>query len=405
MANVQFNSDFKEYSAFEYLLMDAATQFGKRETPTSPTLDKCTYEVRIAWARRNLDLLESLQQYAEEPAMYYAAVKAIRDAQAGIPIGRLVGHDAAASGIQLMSVMSGCSVGLENTGFLGNLEPSDIYTNLTTIMDRKEYLRKAVKNALMTNMYGSEAVPEKTFGKGGDLILFYNSVDKVCPGAMALNNAFMGALNAEATHYFWNAPDEFEVYRQVTTTKTFKNLMLDRLGSSFSFQCTVNGPDRKDRSMSANCTHSVDGYVVREMHRRCNHDKVQLINALNVINGLIGSTVVTDRKKVPSLVHIEGLTLAKARNMDYNFLAQLREVIEECLSYPTFELVTIHDEFKCLANFCNEKRRYYNRICVELYQSDYLKDLLNQIYNTDQCVVPKELGLEETMLNSNYPIC
>jgi DNA-directed RNA polymerase len=134
----------KTFTPFEYLLIDVANQYG---------LDKKLYEQRIAWTQENLDKLETLVNEAESPNMYWKAVDAVRCAQAGIPTGHLVGFDSAASGIQLLSVCARCVVGMMNTGILNDstrTSAPDIYTTATKVMNRESYVRKAVKNALMT---------------------------------------------------------------------------------------------------------------------------------------------------------------------------------------------------------------------------------------------------------------
>ena len=70
------------FTAWEYLLIDAANNYG---------LDKKLFGERIQWATDNLDHLEELavgEQWKERP-LYLKAVKAIRKAQAGLPTGHM----------------------------------------------------------------------------------------------------------------------------------------------------------------------------------------------------------------------------------------------------------------------------------------------------------------------------
>ena len=134
----------QSFTPYEYLLIDVANNFG---------LDKELYETRIEWATKNLDILEELVVDAEAKNMYWKSVDAIRCAQNGIPTGHLVGFDSAASGIQLLSVMARCNTGMLNTGVINSVNPKgapDIYKKCTSVMNSTAYLRKAIKNALMT---------------------------------------------------------------------------------------------------------------------------------------------------------------------------------------------------------------------------------------------------------------
>lgn len=81
----------KMYSDWQWLLIDAASQFG---------ISKVPFEDRIDWTLQNFNQLEALaqtKQWKEHPR-YIKAVMAIRDAQAGKPIGHKIGLDASCSG-------------------------------------------------------------------------------------------------------------------------------------------------------------------------------------------------------------------------------------------------------------------------------------------------------------------
>ncbi|MCB2563695.1 hypothetical protein KQ772_15005, partial [Listeria monocytogenes] len=57
----------KTFNAIQYIAIDIANQYG---------LDKTNYEDRIQWGKTNLNKLEELTQDAEEPYLYYKAVRA-----------------------------------------------------------------------------------------------------------------------------------------------------------------------------------------------------------------------------------------------------------------------------------------------------------------------------------------
>ena len=67
----------KEFNPMQYLAIDIANQYG---------LNKENFETRIQWVKNNINCLEEYTDEAEEPLLYYKAVKALRDAQAGKPI-------------------------------------------------------------------------------------------------------------------------------------------------------------------------------------------------------------------------------------------------------------------------------------------------------------------------------
>jgi DNA-directed RNA polymerase len=116
----------KQFSAWQYLLIDVSNNFG---------LDKLLFEERIQWAQDHLQELESLSDKAESQPLYKKAVMALRKAQKGIPTGHLVALDACCSGLQLMSVVTGCVAGATATGLVDPEVRADAYTIVTKEMN------------------------------------------------------------------------------------------------------------------------------------------------------------------------------------------------------------------------------------------------------------------------------
>lgn len=80
-----------DYSAFQYLCIDAANHLG---------MDKELFEVRIDYLMNRIDKLEDLVDLAPAKTrpLYIKTVIAIEKARKGIPIGHAVGFDAICSG-------------------------------------------------------------------------------------------------------------------------------------------------------------------------------------------------------------------------------------------------------------------------------------------------------------------
>ena len=118
----------KEFNPMQYLAIDIANCYG---------LDKLNFEDRIDWVKTNEKYLEDFQDQAEEPLLYYKAVKALRDAQAGKPIGHTVALDSASSGLSLMSAVMRCKSGASLTGLIDPDTRTDAYTLITEKLNAK----------------------------------------------------------------------------------------------------------------------------------------------------------------------------------------------------------------------------------------------------------------------------
>lgn len=393
--------NFTTFTPFEYLLIDIANNFG---------LDKELYETRVQWSKDNLDILESLVVDAESPNMYWKSVDTIRCAQNSIPTGHLVGFDSAASGIQLLSVLARCNTGMINTGVINSINPvgaPDIYKKCTSVMNSIDYVRKAVKNALMTYMYGSELQPKLTFGEGEDLDKFYKAAKVVAPEAYDMRNILINIFQPKVLAHQWTMPDHGVVYKRVWSDKEYK-VQEPLLGSSFTFHTKINEGRDRGVSLAADVTHSIDAYLLRELNRRCNFNLNRLnkvLDMLHMVEVAQGKPlVVTDRSKMMSLVEVDLVNEDNLDDYSFNQLAQLKEQIETSLKFGSFEIVCIHDEFKCHANHMNKLRKHYNIILWEMYHSNLMSDIIEEISGNKLTTLPFDINVANAILESNYAI-
>lgn len=203
----------KEFNPMQYLAIDVANQYG---------LGKENFETRIQWVKNNINCLEEYTDEAEEPLLYYKAVKAFRDAQAGKPIGHAVALDSASSGLSLMSAVMRCKSGASLTGLIDPDTRTDAYTLITEKLNAKldsELVipREDSKRALMTLLYGSSRVPIEVFDTNVDL--FYETVEEECNGAYTLLQILLDSWDKKALHHSWYLPDGHYAHCLVMQTK------------------------------------------------------------------------------------------------------------------------------------------------------------------------------------------
>ncbi len=325
------------FTGTEYLYIDIANQYG---------LDKHSWNYRCDWTKINEHQLESLSERADEPILYRKAVRALRATQDGEAVGFPMGLDATASGLQIMAVLIGCPVtgANVNLGASGNRE--DIYAKVAKEMSTLPGIsvdRKLVKKPIMTHFYGSTNKPKQIFGEGTkELGAFYKILAQEMPGATELMGIMQACWNPEALSYEWTMPDGHVVVMKVMEPME-KKIEVDELEhSTFTHRAIVNTPAEFGLSLAANITHSVDGYVAREMVRRA--DK------------------------------------------------------------QGFQLATIHDSFWAHPNYMNEVRRNYIDILAEIADSKLGEDILCQVTGRKDVLNKRTSNFSTLVRQSEYAL-
>jgi hypothetical protein len=410
------------YSGWQYLLIDAATHYG---------LDKLTFEGRIDWAEANLDCLEGHIDNADTKPLYIKAVQAIRKAQQGIPTGHLVGVDGTCSGIQVMSVLTGCMAGAEATGLVNPNVRADAYSSCTEAMNdilggNLVVARTDAKQALMTSFYGSKAEPKSLFGdETPELAAFYQAAQKIAPGAWELLQDLLASWQPYALQHSWVLPDGFDARIKVMAKKEVR-LEIDELDhATFTYEYYDNRGSKSGLSNAANLTHSVDAYILRSMHRRCNYDrevaeKAALLIEIEMIKRSladvpwipcqpVGKVLYYvqqyERSTLADITILPFITEDAVESLSSDHLQALAGILNGMLQYQPFELVTIHDEFKAHPNNINWVRWQYKEILAEIADSSLLDDLLSQIHGVPGTFKKLSNNLGDVIRESAYGLC
>lgn len=396
------------FTAKQYLKIDVANSFG---------MDKLPWSDRLEWFDQNEAQLLGLLNKAENPALYYAGVKAWEDTKRGLPIGYPVSLDATSSGLQLLA----CLTGDRSAALLSNVidagKRNDAYTAVFELMQLKAgttptntFVRKDVKDATMTAFYGSQAVPEKVFGTGQLLATFYATLEESMPHAWELNKFLLSCWNPEALKYSWVLPDNFHVHvkvmDRVEETVTF-------LGESHSIFRQENRPTDEGRSLGANLVHSLDGMIVRELARRCDYDSEQVTYVKQLLDEGPGAaqdlseksdTLVTLWKLYEDSGYLSAriLDFIDSTNVHLVEADEIRKLIESLPAKP-FKVVTVHDCFRVHPNYGNDLRKQYNLQLSLIAASNMLQFLLPQITGTS-IAINKQADFSSEILTSNYAL-
>lgn len=429
--------EFQELTPYQYLLADVASSYG---------LDKKNWDERIDWGgqhennlRRDLDRMRKDPNYvsaylqeADEPALLFAGMQALEAYENGQPSGYAISLDATASVMQLLSVLCGCADSarmcnvIPSTDYEDNRE--DAYTNLYLAMKQLmesiqeepeglkivdgddeiipefEITRAQAKDAIMTAFYGSTRVPKKYFGRGEKLKAFYAVLETYTPGAWSLNLGLKNLWQPYAKSHDWVLPDNFHVHVKEMNEENF---YVQFLNQPIEVGILRNQGTEEGLSLCPNIIHSIDGMVVREMVLRCGLGQGEALDQLEQRKGTD-----EDYETVKTLWHhylASGFLSARILrylSADSMELVHMETVMELIKTLPVkgFEIMTIHDCFRCLPNYGNDLRRQYNQILSALAKSEMLSFIASQVTGHPFNVI-KASDLSKSILASNYSIC
>jgi hypothetical protein len=413
------------FTGWQYLLIDVANN--------SPfDTDKLRFRERIAWTEDNYDNLEQIaaQHKWKDRPLFIKATMALREVRQGKPTGHMVAFDAVNSGMQIMSVLSGCQSGAEATGLVNPDKRADAYTECTAIMEGDlgkllETGRKKVKNAVVTSLYGSKAEPKKEFGDNTpELASFYKALFKLAPGACTVLQTLLDSWQPWVKYHAWKLPDGFTTYFKVRVASTHR-ITVDELGkASFKYQYYKNEGKAHAVKNAANVVHSIDAYIMRCLIRRCNYDRARL-EELDQLMGIeqldrdLGNPAPTGleqnqtlsyyqeqyaRSGIADVVILPHLDAKALSLLATSHLKGLRSIVTTMLEHPPFEVITIHDDFKCHPNNMNQLRRHYRDILCDIAESTLLADVLSQIHGVAGDYPKLSTNLSSFIRNSNYAL-
>lgn len=371
--------------------MDTFTgkQYVKIAVANAMGLDKTSWETRLNWFDANEGNLYKLIDDADDPILYYKACTAWEDTKAGIPTGFVMSLDACASGIQLMAALIGCERSAKASNLIDTGKRQDIYQLVADQMNSTFGLsisRNDVKPAVMTHFYGSKATPKRLFGEDTpELGAFYKTMNAELPGATSMMDQMLTLWDPFTMVNQWTLPDYWQsspytdkyekklsalrlikgnektiarihggihcrkwinghVAHVKVMEKVDKKVEVDELDhATFTHRLSVNQPVEFSLAIPANIIQSIDGYVVREMVRRCN---------------------------------AQG-----------------------------FQMAPIHDAFWASPNDMNHIRQFYNDILAEIADSNIMQNILDNIApNTGRVFTKFSWDLGDQIRQNNYAL-
>lgn len=317
--------------------------------------------------------------------------------------------------LQILSALTGDRAAAKACNVIDTGNRNDAYTIVYDRMLAKtggtaKITREDCKDAVMTSLYGSKAVPKEVFGEGSLLAVFFETMGESAPAVWELNEAFLSIWNPEAYEYNWTLPDNFHVKTKVIQSVTETVHFLDQ---NFDTYRKINAPTEEGRSLGANCTHSVDGLIVREITRRCNYDQSRVTAIMQMITTYCDLpmspkddemvNILWNLYKESGYLSARILDHLGSTNYDPTMKDDIVELIDSLPSKP-FEVVSIHDCFRVLPNYANDLRMQYNRQLYLIAKSEMLSFLLSQIIGRTINVGKLDSDLYMGILDTNYSL-
>lgn len=403
----------QHFTGKQYLMIDIANSFG---------LDKLTWQERLDWFEQHKNCLDEMLPHAEDPAMYFAGVQAWDAVKHGEAIGYPISLDATSSGMQILAALTGDRRAAQLCNVVNTGRREDAYTNVFDIMvDRLmnrlgEHAggikRDDCKRAIMTSLYGSVAVPKEVFGEGVQLNIFYEVMAEVAPAAWELNEAFLSMWNPDALSHDWVLPDNFHVHvkvmAQVKEVVQFMNEPYDTFHM-------VNQPTEEGRSLGANCIHSLDGMIVREITRRCDYSVDRVLEIMGFLDAVIVGKhnhkdddsqmvkVLWQHYQESGYLSARILDHLHAHNVDLVDHTAIWELIQSLPEKP-FKVIAVHDCFRVLPNYGNDLREQYNRQLMLIARSNLLQYLLSQIVGRQLSIGKLDANLWKDIMLTDYAL-
>jgi len=277
----------QQFTPMEYLYIDVANQFG---------LDGINWDKRIEWVKSNIDKLEESSKKVKYKtrARYNKAVLALRKTQREEMVGHPMGLDATASGVALLSLLSGDYEGAKSCNLINTGNREDAYKAVTdhinTLLEaNNKVTREDIKYCLMTYFYNSKATPLKVLGRKVEeydpmakkwrkyyiedtpaYIAFIETLENKYPYVIKAQNLINSCYSENTLAHSFVMPDGHTVYLPSYVTES-KRVKCTKLNSSFTYNAKTPQANLDQwRSLAAHVVHACDGYIVREVIRKMN---------------------------------------------------------------------------------------------------------------------------------------
>lgn len=303
--------------------------------------------------------------------------------------GIFIGADASASGMQIISVLYRCITTATNVGILDKTKDAyseaDKEANLQVPQGMNS--RAVFKQCCMQHSYGGVQTPKELLGED-NYAKFRETMWKLFP-AVEYYVTGIPSIYYESPVFTWTLPDDGVVQQPVIETHNVRLALPHYPHVDFGYAFKALTPKEHGVEMAANIVHSIDGYIARELIYRAAKG-TELCANMQIVGESIEDALARAIKQTGgqgkkgttfSLYKLLETPATKWSLLGNEFLTKAQAYIKAIkeLDMPSFEVISIHDDFKCHPNYIGYVKWLYLEILAELAESTILQDIVTEI--------------------------
>ncbi|AUR93635.1 hypothetical protein NVP1188A_67 [Vibrio phage 1.188.A._10N.286.51.A6] len=231
------------------------------------------------------------------------------------------------------------------------------------------------------------------------------AISKYNPDAVELT----GLWTDDDTH-LWQVPSGAYIHNNVISQESFK---IENVHNEYIYSFNKVQGKPKGVSLAADIAHSIDAYVASEMQVRCAYRRIagigRIVEAYRTLEklGHVPKERVVSPVIIPSLNNYEDIFRhleLPTRLQDEQYLKAMGYMLGNLLRTPSFDEVSVFDEFTCLPNFVGHMKQHYINIMAEIADGELASQICSTIVG-EQVIIDKiSPDLSKEILRGDYAI-
>lgn len=307
------------------------------------------------------------------------------------------------------------------------LSNEDVYALFMNKLNMEGLTRKKTKKVVIPRGYGSEKgviTKFKSWGNEKKAYEFFELYAKTLPKCDKFRQIMLDCWQWAKTDYHWLTPDMGECNQAVQEDQpengwvelcsTFEWITPNKGNCHEKIYIPHKGPKpfgkKGTRSLGANCTHSLDGYTLRETERRCSQADRYMVAWFQLGKPTQDGNVFCKDPKVEKFYKFWKKTniatlrvlefVSEGDNLPSDYYNAIGKNVSRLPEHRFDLYFTVHDEFACHINYADDMQKQFNYIMSEIYQGTYLEYIKEAFeWETARWLKPDMENIELSAIN------